>query len=75
MTEPSNPAPAKTPAAIISRLNQEIVRVLNQAEVKERFFSTGMESVGSSPAELESVVKSDIAKWGKLIKAAKIRIE
>lgn len=68
-------APAGTPASVINALNQETVQFLRKAEVKERFFATGMESVGNSPAEFESVVKADIAKWGKLIKAAKIRIE
>jgi tripartite-type tricarboxylate transporter receptor subunit TctC len=68
-------APAGTPASIISTLNREVVQVLHKAEVKERFFSTGMESVGNSPAELDAMVKSDIVKWGRLIKAAKIRIE
>ncbi len=68
-------APAGTPAAVINTLNQEAVQFLRKPEVRERFFSTGMESVGSSPAEFESVVRSDIAKWGKLIKAAKIRID
>ncbi len=68
-------APAGTPASIINMLNQETVQFLRKAEVKERFFGTAMESVGSTPAELESVVRSDIAKWGRLIKAAKIRID
>jgi tripartite-type tricarboxylate transporter receptor subunit TctC len=68
-------APAGTPAAIINSLNQETVQFLRKAEIKERFISTGMETVGNSPAEFEAVVKSDIAKWGKLIKTAKIRIE
>lgn len=66
-------APAGTPAFIISRLNQEVVQILHNAEVKERFINTGMETVGNSPEEFESIVKSDMAKWGKLIKAAKIR--
>ncbi|MBI2288802.1 MAG: tripartite tricarboxylate transporter substrate binding protein [Betaproteobacteria bacterium] len=68
-------APAGTPVSVIGTLNQEVVQFLRKADVKERFFSTGMESVGTSPAEFESVVKSDIAKWGKLIKTARIRIE
>ena len=68
-------APAGIPASVINTLNQEAVQFLRKPEVKERFFSTGMESVGNSPAELESVVRADIAKWGKLIKAAKIRID
>lgn len=66
-------APAGTPAFIINRLNQEVVQILRRAEVKERFFNTGMETVGTSPEEFESIVKSEMAKWGKLIKAAKIR--
>jgi tripartite-type tricarboxylate transporter receptor subunit TctC len=66
---------ANTPAAHVSRLNQEIVRVLNRADVKERLFSTGVEIVGSSPEELATTIRSDIAKWGKVIKDAGIRVE
>jgi tripartite-type tricarboxylate transporter receptor subunit TctC len=68
-------APSGTRASVINTLNQEAVQFLRKAEVKERFFATGMESVGNSPAEFESVVRSDIAKWGRLIKSAKIRTE
>ncbi len=68
-------APAGTPVAIINRLNQEIVRVLKTPEVKERFLATGSDVVAGSPAELAAYVKSDIAKWGKLIKDAGIRVE
>ena len=68
-------APAKTPVAIIDRLNQEIVRVLNRAEVKERFFNAGVETVGSTPEEFAAAIKSNVAKWGKLIKDAGIRDE
>lgn len=66
-------APAGTPASIINRLNQEIVQILRRPEVRERFFNSGGEVVGNSPAEFESFLKSDMAKWGRLIKAAKIR--
>lgn len=66
-------APAGTPGAIINRLNREIVRVLNQAEVKEKFFSTGVEVVGSSPEQFAAVIKSDLSRTGKLIKDAGIR--
>jgi tripartite-type tricarboxylate transporter receptor subunit TctC len=68
-------APARTPASIINRLNQEVVRVLNIAEVKERFFNSGEETIGSSPEQLAATVKSDIAKWGKVIKDAGIRAD
>lgn len=66
-------APAQTPAAIISRLNREVVRVLNAPSSKERLFSAGVEGVGSSPEQLTAAIKADIAKWGKLIKDLGIR--
>ncbi len=68
-------APAKTPAAIVNRLNIAIVRFLNTPEAKERFLSSGVEAVGSSPQQLADLVKSEVAMWGKLIKDAGIRIE
>lgn len=64
--------PAKTPATIIHRLNQEIVRALNQADVKERLFNSGVVVVGGSPEELGKFIKSEVAKWGKVIKDADI---
>ena len=60
--------PAKTPNAIINRLNQELVRVLNRADVREKLLNAGLEVVGSSPAQLATAVKSEMAKWGKLVK-------
>lgn len=66
-------APAGTPASIINRLNQEIVQILHRPDVKERFLNTGMETVGTSPEKLEAFVKSEMAKWGKVIKSVGIR--
>ena len=66
-------APAKTPTAIASRLNQEVVRVVNMAEVKEKFINTGVEPVGSSAEQFSAKIKSEMAKWGKLIKDAGIK--
>ena len=68
-------APAKTPAAIIRRLNQEIVRVLDQADVKERLFNTGVEVVASTPEQFAAAVKSEMTRMGKVIKYAGIRVE
>jgi tripartite-type tricarboxylate transporter receptor subunit TctC len=65
-------APAKTPATIISRLHQEIVRAINRTEVKERLFNAGVEVVGSSPEEFAATVKDDMARMGKVIKDAGI---
>ncbi len=67
-------APAKTPAVIISRLNQEVVRSLNRPGVKEQFFNGGVETVGSSPEEAAAYIKSDVARKAKLIKDAGIKV-
>jgi tripartite-type tricarboxylate transporter receptor subunit TctC len=61
-------APAGTPASIINRLNSEIVRVLNGADIKEKFFNLGVETVGDSPQECAAAIKAEMAKMGKLIK-------
>lgn len=68
-------APAGTPAMVIDRLNGEILRVLGRTESKERLFNMGMELVGGSPAEFAATIKSDMAKWARVIKAAGIRDE
>ncbi len=68
-------APAKTPAALVTRLNQEFVRVLSRPDVKERFANVGVETVGSSPEEFGAKVKSEMARLGKVIKEAGIREE
>jgi tripartite-type tricarboxylate transporter receptor subunit TctC len=64
-------APARTPPALIGQLNAEIVRSLNDADVKQRLFESGAEVVASSPAELAAEVKSDMAITGKLMKQMK----
>lgn len=68
-------APAKTPASIVNRLNEEIVRALHTADVAEHFFNTGNEVVGSPPEQFAALIKSDMAKWGRLIKDVGIREE
>jgi tripartite-type tricarboxylate transporter receptor subunit TctC len=68
-------APLNTPAAIIARLNRDIARGLNDADIKARFTGAGVETVGSTPAELGAMVKTEMAKWGKLIRDAGIREE
>ena len=68
-------APAKTPAAIISRLNREIVQFLSVPDIRERLVRSGVETVGSSPAELAATIKSEISRMGKVIKEAGIRAD
>ncbi len=68
-------APAKTPALVINRLNREVVGFLRTPDAGQRFLSSGVETVGSSPAQLSATMKSDIARLGKVIKDAGIREE
>lgn len=65
-------APAKTPPAIIAFLNKEIVRVLNQSEIKDKLLNAGVEAVGTTPEQFGAMVKAEIARIGKLIKDANI---
>jgi tripartite-type tricarboxylate transporter receptor subunit TctC len=64
--------PAKIPRALVNRLNQEVVRVLNQPDVKEKFASLAIEPIGTTPEQFAAILKADMAKWGKVIKAAGI---
>ena len=68
-------APAATPRAVITRLHQEIVKSLASADLKERFTTSGAYVVGSTPEELAVHVKTQIAAWAKVIKAAGIKLE
>jgi tripartite-type tricarboxylate transporter receptor subunit TctC len=68
-------APARTPAALVRRLNAEAVAVLHSADVKEKLFSVGIDAIGSSPEGLRAQMEADTAKLGKVIRAAKIRID
>ena len=66
-------APAKTPAAIVARLQKEVARVVQTPEVKQRFAEMGLDPVGSTSAELGRIVARDIAKYTAVAKAANIK--
>jgi tripartite-type tricarboxylate transporter receptor subunit TctC len=68
-------APAKTPQAIIKRLNQELVRLVNQPDIKEKLFASGLEPVGNTPEQFGAMIKSDMANMSKVIQAAGIRAD
>ena len=66
-------APAKTPAPIIRRLNQEMVRILHSPDAKAKFLEQGAEPNGNSPEEMAAYIKADLARLGKVIKDAGIK--
>jgi tripartite-type tricarboxylate transporter receptor subunit TctC len=68
-------APARTPRAIVSRLNADIVNVLNAPDVRERLLSQSSEPVGNSPEAFAAFIKSEHEKWARVVKQAGIRLE
>jgi tripartite-type tricarboxylate transporter receptor subunit TctC len=68
-------APAKTAAAIVSRLNQELVQIMNRSDMRERFINAGMEPVSNTPEQFSAAIKSEMTRMGKVIKDAGIRAE
>jgi tripartite-type tricarboxylate transporter receptor subunit TctC len=66
-------APAGTPRDIIGRLNSEIIKVLNSADVKERFGKQGVEVRTSTPEQFATFLRSEVDRWGKVIREAGIK--
>jgi tripartite-type tricarboxylate transporter receptor subunit TctC len=66
-------APARTPAPVITRINQEVVKAINRPDIKEKFLGAANEVVSSSPEEMANKIKSEYARVGKLIKETGIR--
>ncbi len=68
-------APAGTPPVAVTRLHTEIVRIMALPAVQEKLIAQGLETVGSTPRVFEAFLKSEIAKWALVVKAAGIRPE
>jgi tripartite-type tricarboxylate transporter receptor subunit TctC len=68
-------APAGTPPAIINRLNSEILKILKMPDVAEKLKGFGAETVGSTPKQFETYVKSEIAKWGKVARDNNVTLD
>ena len=68
-------APAKMPPAMVWKIQQDIVAVLAQQDVQEKFLAMGTETVGSTPDALSRTMKSDIARFGKILKEGGIKSE
>jgi len=61
-------APAATPRAIVVKLNREIVAILEAPDLKERFRTQGLDLVGSTPEAFAAFIRSELAKWRKVVK-------
>jgi len=68
-------APARTPGEIITRLHAETVKIAGQPEMRERLAEQGLESVASTPAQADQWIRSQLERWGRVIRERKIVIE
>ena len=68
-------APAKMPKTVVVKLNAEVARILQSPEVRKVFEHEGADTVGNSSEQFASVIRSETAKWAKLVKAAGIKPE
>jgi tripartite-type tricarboxylate transporter receptor subunit TctC len=68
-------APAGTPADIVAKLNSEIMRIMRLPDVQSRLANEGAKSRANTPAEFAAYQKSEIAKWSRLIKEARIAVD
>ena len=68
-------APAKTPAAIVSKMQTAMAQTIQLPEVKQKLLEQGGDTVGSTPGYLDQVVKNDLRKWAEVVRAARIRVD
>jgi len=67
--------PLRTPKAIVTRLHQETAAIVKKPEVREKLIALGFDPEGNTPAEFAAQIKSELAKWAKVIKIANVKIK
>ena len=67
--------PAGTPAPVIDKLNAEIRRALQSPEMTRQLKAQGAQALGSTPQEYAAYIKSEIARWGEVVKAANVKLD
>jgi tripartite-type tricarboxylate transporter receptor subunit TctC len=68
-------APARTPQPVVDALNKQIVRIMNQPDIKERLATQGYAAVSTTPREFAELIKSDLTKWRDVVKASGATVE
>jgi tripartite-type tricarboxylate transporter receptor subunit TctC len=68
-------APARTPRAIVVKLNDEITRMFRQPDVMERLNAQGMDLVGSTPEQFSAFMKNEVVKWARIVKVSGARVD
>ena len=67
-------APARTSPAIIGELNSQIGEIVNRSEMQQWLRRQGFEPASGSPAKFAQFIKDEIVKWGKIVRALKLRV-
>jgi tripartite-type tricarboxylate transporter receptor subunit TctC len=67
--------PAATPPAIVARLSSELLKITSQREVRERLAVFGLEVVGNTPAQFAEFIRTDVAKWSKLVQSIGLKTD
>ncbi len=68
-------APAATPRPVVNRLNAALVQVMGDAKMRQRMAEQGLDPVTGTPEELASLLKAEVAKWARVIKAAQVTVQ
>ena len=68
-------APAATPKEIVGRLNREIVKAMSMPDVRDRFLQQGADPESSSPEQFAQLIRDEVARWGKVIRSAGIKVD
>jgi len=67
--------PARLPRDIVNRVNADVVKIVNQPELRERLKAEGSDPVGSTPEQYAAFLREEIAKWARVIKLANVQAE
>ena len=68
-------APAGTPKEIVDQLQRDIAKIVAQPDVKAKLDALGFRPVANTPAQFATQIKAEMEKWGKVVRAAKLKIE
>jgi tripartite-type tricarboxylate transporter receptor subunit TctC len=68
-------APTGTPAPVVAKLNAETNRAVASAELKAKFIAIGADAAPGAPEQLGAIVRSDLERWSKAIRAARMTVE
>jgi len=68
-------APAKVPAPLVAQMNEAVTKMLAQPDFKERLAHEGAQPAGGTPAQFAAYIKSEIDRWAKIVRMAKVKVE